>query len=223
MAGRGCELKEIAMTAGRRRFRPDAIGPLEDRVVLSRAAGFAPVGIAPVQVAPVDVSGRGTSLVRAVNDAINVAFESFKRDYLESQAAYFASNVSITGANQAQQLFRSFITQRLNLLNQELTRIFVQVPGGLNRISSSQGNSLVVQSFLRNRINGPGQLSLERALIGRPTPNGTGGVIPLVGTVSGSGITLYTNQALAAIDSARAATINATSFLLNDTFKNGHR
>lgn len=212
------------MPAGRRRFRPDLGGPLEDRVVLSRAAGFAAAGIVPVQVAPLDVSGRGTSLVRSVNDAINQAFESFKRDYLQSQAAYFATDTGTTNPNVAQQLFRSYIGERLNLLTQELTRAFIHVPGSLNRVASTnQGTSLVVQAFLRNRISGPGQLSLQRALIGRPTPGGAGGAIPLVGTVTGPTITLYTNQALASIDSARAATVNATTFLLNDTFKNGHR
>jgi hypothetical protein len=194
----------------RHRFRPVVPESLERRVVLDRGAR-----IAPVAIAPLDVSGRRRDLAQAAADQVNQAFDAFTRDYLQAQGAYFAADPG--QAPSAARFFRSFIVQRLNLLGQQLTRTFTQLPGSLNRLpNAAPGGSIVLQSFLRTRITGNSPDSLRVALAGPNNP------IPPVMT-SGTTATLYTSQAISAIETARTSTQNGVGFLLNRTFKNGHR
>jgi hypothetical protein len=206
-----------------RRFRPVVAEPLEERLVLD-AAGLA---VAPVNVAALDTSGRRGNLAKAVSDQVNVAFDSFSRDYLQAQGAYTSPNPNPNPSDPqgvaARTYFRDYVVQRLSLLSQQLTRVFTQLPGGLNRIPGSTfggGSTLVLTSFLRTRITGNDAESLSTALA-RPTRGAA--ELPLGAALQGTAATLYTSQALTAIDSTRTATLNATNFLLHHTFKNGHR
>lgn len=114
-----------------------------------------------------------------------------------------------------------FIVQRINLLSEELTQTFASLPGSLKSVKANHpGGPLALQAFLRNRINGPGESSLLVALAGTGPKSSP---IPAVNSLSGPGsgptATLYTSQALSAIETSRAATLNATSYLVNKTFK----
>ena len=184
--------------------------------------GGAAASIAPVSVATVDNSGRAGNFARAVSDQVNQSFDAFTRDLLQVQGAYFAS-ISPNASTNAKQLYSGYITQRLNLLSQQLTRVFVQLPGSLNRLKGSSfgggGGSIVLQTFLRNRVTGNGASSLHRALVGTTGRNTIPNSIP-VGDLTA---TLYTSQVLAAIETSRTATLNSSNFLLNSTFKNGRK
>lgn len=190
------------------RFRPvvsDA-DALESRVTPS-----AGVRIVAPTIAPLNVSARGVSLTRAAVDQINASFDSFSRDYLQAQGTFFAS-AGTPDASQAKRFLRGYVVQRIGLLSAELTRTFSHLPQALNRVStSSPGGSLAVRSFLRSRIDGTSGNTLQVAL--------TSG-IPEV-TTKNAAATLYTDQALTAIESARATTLNATSFLLRHSFHIG--
>jgi hypothetical protein len=195
-------------------FRPVVAELLEPRVLPSHGAR-----IQPATVSPVNASARAVpvgGLAHAVVDQVNQEFDSFTNDYLQAQGAYFATDSSnATNAANAERFFRSYIEQRLNLLAQQLIRTFTQLPGSLNRLPGAPpGGSYVLQVFLRDKINGTTAGSLRTALAGNK-------VIPAPGTVTGGAATLYTEQALGAIETARAATLNASTFLLRHTFQNG--
>lgn len=198
----------------RNRFRPVVWNRLESRVALTQLAG-----IAPATVAPLNLSNRVRNLNVAAVDQINQAFDRFTQDFLQAQGAYFASSQTQSAGDvaSAKIYFRSFLVQRVNLLAQELTNVFVQLPGGVRR--GSPNGPPVVQSFLRQRINGPASSTLTTQLAGRgPSQN----QIPNANT-AGSAATLYTSFALTTIDTARATTLNASGYLLKGTFSNGHK
>jgi hypothetical protein len=191
-----------------RRFVPTDCEPLEQRLALSRGAH-----IAPVTPRSLDLSGRGTSsLAQQVANQVNVAFNSFTSDYLQAQGAYFASQ---DGSGAALKFFRSYITNRLDLLDQQLVRTFSHVPGSLNRLpGAAPGGSAVLQVFLRRYITGTTRNSLRTALAGSPQND----PIPPANT-SGSTTTLYTSQALIAIQTAQTSTLNSVMFLIKHSFK----
>jgi len=200
----------------RHRFRPTELDRLESRVVLSQFSA-----IAPAAVAPLNVSSRVRGLNVATVDQINQAYDRFTQDFLQSQGAYFAAGhtETTTDPQTAQRYFRSFIVQRVDLLAQELTNVFVQLPGGVRR-GGPNGSSLV-QSYLRQRINGPGRATLVVQLAGRSVRD-VANLIPPPAT-TGPAATLYTNSVLTAVEASRAATLNASGFLLKSTFTKHHR
>lgn len=194
----------------RHRFAPGSPDRLEARIVLN-----AGVGIVPVAVAPLNRSARMRSLTATTIDRVTQSFDRFTADYLQTQGLYFAPTTT-ANATGAKDYFKSFILARLDLLAQELTLAFSQLPGGLNRVpTGAGGRSSVLQVYLNGRITGTGANSLRTALAGK-------NVIPEVGTVTGTAATLFTQHALTAIEAARQSTLNSTTFLLNHTFKNGH-
>jgi hypothetical protein len=176
-------------------------------VVLSQ---FSPIG--PAAVAPLNVSGRVRGLNVAVVDQINQAYDRFAQDFLQSQGAYFATQPTATA--DARQYFRSFIVQRVDLLSQELTNVFVQLPGGVR--GGGPNGSALVQSYLRQRINGPGQSTLVRQLAGLGAQEAAARIPDP--SVTGPAATLYTSSVLTTINASRAATLNASGYLLNSTF-----
>jgi hypothetical protein len=141
-----------------------------------------------------------------------VAFDSFTTDYLQAQGAYLAINNV-----QAHAAFSHYVAQRVKLLAAQLTRIFVHVPGSLNRTrpSRSPGGPVVIQSFLRTYINGPAPTTLIVSLQGARAGVGA---IPPPGT-TGTTATLYTDQALSAIETSRTVTLNNVGFLVSHTFQ----
>jgi len=196
----------------RHRFRPGHADLLEDRVVLSR--------VAPIAVAKLNVSARTGNIASAAVDQVNLAFDSFTKDYLQAEGLYLSLKSNDGG--DPERYFRLSVVQRLNVLSQQLTHTFTYLPNSLNRVSSAgPSGSAVLQVFLRKQITGNGSESLLRALVG--VQNQANPPIPAVGTMTGDSATLYTTQSLSAIDASRAATLNAVNFLLHNTFKNGHR
>jgi hypothetical protein len=188
-----------------RRFRPEALEGLEPRVVLSQGAVIAPVPVSKPTVTP--RANQNQIIVTAVNQA----FDSFSTDYLQAQGAYVASGTS----QQAHAALTHYVAQRVKLLAAQLTQIFAHVPGSLNPSrTASPGGPVVVQNFLRSYINGPAPTTLLEALEGRRS--GTG-AIPPPGT-TGTTSTLYTDQALSAIATARTVSINSVGFLVSHSF-----
>jgi hypothetical protein len=94
------------------------------------------------------------------------------------------------------------------------------VPGSLSLLqTSSSGGPVVIQEFLKTRINGSSGKSLLHTLIG-----GSGddtGAIPPVGT-TGPTATLYTDEAISAIETTQTATLNSVGFLYGNSFNNKH-
>jgi hypothetical protein len=198
------------------RFRPGLADQLESRLVLAQFSA-----ISPAAVAPLNLSGRVRALNVAAVDQINVAFDHFTQDFLQAQGAYFATTPGESTSPAAVRYFRNFILQRIDLLGQELTGVFTQLPGGTRRVTGGGPNgSILVQSFLRQRITGNGASTLSRQLAGSNQGN-FASLVPSVGT-TGSEATLYTSSALTSIATARAATINASGYLLKSTF-NKHK
>jgi hypothetical protein len=204
----------------RHRFQP-ALAGLESRLVLSRLATISPVSPAKLAIAA------HKNAAQAVVDQVNQAFDSFTTDYLQAQGAYFeAPNV---GARNA---FKNFVTQRTDLLAAQLTRIFAHVPGSLNKLeTASSGGPVVVQQFLRTRINGNARTSLVRSLeggSGNPSAIPPALKQPTVTTNTGQAIaptytgqavaTIYTDQAISAIETARTASLNSLGFLYGKSF-----
>jgi len=194
----------------RHRFRPQASNVLESRVVLNRGAL-----IAPVAAGQLTITGRNEATSEVVAQ-VNQTFDSFETDYLQAQGAYLANS----SAQYAQTAFTNYVSQRVELLAAQLTRIFAHVPGSLNPLqTSTPGGTIVLQSFLRTRINGLGRSSLLMALEGR---RGLGsGALPPPGT-TGTTATLYTDQAISAIETARTASLNSVGFLYSRSFQNNH-
>jgi hypothetical protein len=192
---------------GRHRFRPAFLQDLEPRVVLSGGAQ-----ISPAPVGKLTINARST-ITHQVVDQINVAFDSFTTDYLQAQGAYLHDST----APHATTAFANYVNQRVELLAAQLTRIFAHVPGSLNRLqTSTPGGPVVLQSFLRTRINGLGRTSLLVSLNGR---RGVGSsALPPAGT-TGTTATLYTDQAISAIETARTASINSAAFLFSHSFQ----
>lgn len=194
------------MLGKRHRFRPLLHGALEPRVVLSRNALIAPVTVSAGAIAD------RNSRTQAVVDQINIAFDAFKQDYLQAQGIYLISRSS-----DAQKAFRSFVNERTDLLASQLTRIFAKVPGSLDPLdTSSPGGPVVVQAFLRTRINGLGPNSLLQKLNGRRSS-----AIPPT-NVSNNAATLYAEQAISAIETTRSATLNSVGFLFSQSFQKHH-
>jgi hypothetical protein len=195
----------------RRRFRPVMGDRLERRLALRHGGPITPALIGTLSPTP-----RASGPAGRVAAQANQAFDSFTQDYSQAQGAYLSSGTA-SGA------FEAFTTQRVNLLAQQLTRIFARLPGSFAQIKNTHqrsvsGNSTVVfQAFLFKKINGNGggNDSLLQTL---NSPS----VVPPAGT-KGAAATLYTLTATNAIQSARIATINAVKYIANDTFKNsGH-
>lgn len=194
--------------ARKRRFRPGSFETLEPREVMS-AAGR----IAPVVIRPLDQSGRRADATATAIALVNQSFSTFTRDYLQAQGAFLATPRS----GDDRQIFQMFIRQRTNLLATELTRTLARVPGSLQTLSGSArnqtGSRVVLQAFLRARIDGPGRNSLLGNL-------GNNRFVMLASQANNQSATLVTYQALTAIETARTNTLNAVTFLVNKTFHN---
>jgi hypothetical protein len=192
---------------GRHRFRPASLPGLETRVLLSKGAL-----IAPVTVGKLTINARNT-ITHQVVDQVNVAFDSFTTDYLQAQGAYLQDST----APHASAAFTNYVNQRVELLAAQLVRIFAHIPGSLDRLqTSTPGGPVVLQSFLRTRINGEGRTSLLMSLIGRRGLRSS--ALPPPGT-TGTTATLYTDQAISAIETARTASINSAAFLFSHSFQ----
>ncbi len=197
----------------RHRFRPLAVEGLETRVALSRVGGISPVS--PARLA----NAARNNAVQAVVNQVNLSFNSFTTDYLQAQGAYLAATTGATPSKGARAAFKNFVAQRIDLLAAQLTRTFAHVPGSLTRLqTSSSGGPVVVQAFLNTRINGTSRTSLLEALEGG---RGNPGAIPPAGT-SGPTATIYTDQAISAIETAQTSSLNSLGFLYGGSF-NKHR
>ncbi len=94
-----------------------------------------------------------------------------------------------------------------------MTQIFTHVPGSLNQLKvSTPGGPVILQTFLRSRIDGTSDRTLRFALLGN------GGAVPPVGT-NGTTATLYTDQAITAIETSRTVTISSVGFLYSRSFQ----
>lgn len=108
----------------RRGFRPSALGHdgagLEDRMVLS--GGFRGVQSVPVQLqgmyAPVRAFRPGRPA--AVSSLVDVAFQSFQDEYQAVRNTYLASVRDGTATQKDTDAFKSYTTQRVNLLAQQV-------------------------------------------------------------------------------------------------------
>jgi hypothetical protein len=188
-----------------REFCPAPVEGLERRIALSGIGAVRPVARAKLVLAA------HTNATQAIVNQTNLAFDSFTTDYLQAQGAYLSDSM-VKGSHGA---FKNFVTQRVELLAAQLTRIMAHVPGSLKRLqTSSSGGPVVIQVFLRTRINGNSGSSLISALRGS---GGGNGAIPPIGT-TGPATTLYTDQAISAIETARTATLNSIGFLYGKAF-----
>jgi hypothetical protein len=192
----------------RHRFCPAATEDLETRVVLSELAS-----ITPVKVARLTTSTHHNPAQAVVNQ-VNLAFESFSSDYLQAEGTYLANTNDNSLA-----AFKNYVPQRVALLASQLTLIFAHVPGSLKLSqTATSGGPVVLQVFLRTRIDGDARTSLLNALVG---PGGNRGAIPPLGT-TGTTATLYTDLAISAIETAQNATQNSVVFLYARSFQNHH-
>jgi hypothetical protein len=192
----------------RHRFCPSTVEGLETRLALSKGTLIAPVTVGK------PTSNAQNNRNQAIVDQVNQTFDSFTTDYLQAQGAYL-SNPSSDPAHIA---FTQYVAQRIKLLSAQLTNIFAHVPGSLNTApSSSLGGPVVLQRFLKTYINGPDPTTLLVALEGRRSGSGA---IPPTGT-TGTTSTLYTDQAVSAIATARTITLNSVGFLISHKFQ-GH-
>jgi hypothetical protein len=191
---------------------------LEPRIVLTRG-----LFVAPIAVAPLNMSGRMRELNAAAVENIGQAFDSFSRDYMTALGAYFNGGQAPSGESvrPAQDQFARYVIQRIDLLSQQLTQTFYQLPKATRPVAGSPRGSIVLQVFLRSQITGTQPGTLRTNLVGAnfqenaqllPAPGGEDNIA-----------SLYTARSLNAIETARTATINAAGYLLKGTFKHGGR
>jgi len=192
------------MKTERHRFRPQSLDPLERRLAPSRGGPIIPALIGTLSPNP-KASGRSGRVAAQIGDT----FDRFQADYLQAQGAYLSS-----GAPQV--TLTTFTAQRVNLLSQELVRIFARLPGSFSKIENSgqrasAGNAATVfQAVLYRNVSGAANTSLVQIL-------NSNAVVPPPGT-SGAAATLYTLTATNAIQAARTSLINAARFIANKTF-----
>jgi hypothetical protein len=199
----------------RRRFFPAAPDRLEERVVLSHATtrGVSVVvsGLYPHQ----QVLNRHQQPVVA---EVNQSFDSFKNEYSQARATYFASILNNPMPSQAtMSAFTLYTTQRVSLLSQQLISSFLQTPQGTAR---AKGQPNTLKQLIMTKIIGPqGQTppgSLAKSLLE---------TIPQPGA-SAPTASLFSLSQDNAIEAARVAVINGVNILKNGDFgnqTNGHR
>lgn len=191
------------------RFRPGRPDLLESRIALTHGGPVTPALIGTLSPNP-----RASGPPGRVAAQINGSFDRFERDYLQAQGAFLSSSAPPSTLKQ-------FTRQRIGLLSQELVRTMSRLPGSLQRIGnlhqrSVRGNSdTVLQGFLYTRIDGP--VDSTNSLLATLNADG---LVPNPKPDAASA-TLYTLTATNAIETARAATINAIKSLIGGSFKNG--
>lgn len=173
----------------RHAFRPTLGGglELEPRVVLSRV-GLVQAGAVPRK--PVGLAAK-----------LDQAFGSFRTEYFAARDAYLKSGAA------AGQAFMSFTTQRVNVLAQDISAIFLHINGGTSRI---KGKPPQLQVLIQSRIlNNSGPAGLLYSLNVQ--------ALPLPGTKEPA-LSLYTATAESAISAARAATENSIRYIATGAF-----
>ena len=198
----------------RRRFRPVASEALEPRLALTHGGP-----LNPALIGTLSPNVRASGPIGRVRAQVNASFDRFSADYSQAQGAFLSS----VGTAAVLPAFKSFTEQRVSLLAQELARTLARVPGSNERIANmnqqhNNGSNVVLSGFLNRKINGPMGSGMPgvNSLLATLTSDA---VTPAAGA-TGSGATLYTLAATNAIQSARAATINAIGFMVNGTFRN---
>ena len=182
-------------------FVPSAFDRLESRVVLSRTTQGLSVVVS-------GLSPRLKAITReqqAFSAEINQAFSSFQSDYDQARATYFASIQNQASPSTATtNAFTLYTTQRVSLLAEQLTNIFIQSPQGT---AKAQGQPYALKQLVSTKIIGPqGQTpkgSLAKSLLQ---------TIPQPGT-SAPTSTLYTLSQDNAIQTAQDAILNGLSML----------
>ncbi len=188
------------------RYRIGDWDRLESRRALTHGGPITPALFGTLSLTPQASGPAGRVAAQS-----NQAFDSFVQDYTQAQGAYLSAGSTVSSAT-----FEAFTTQRVNLLAEELTRIFARLPGSFAAITDSHQRSLsgnssvVIQAFLFNKINGTANTSMVQVL-------NSSTVVPPAGT-TGAAASLYTLTANNAIQSARIATINAAKNIALGTF-----
>jgi hypothetical protein len=182
-------------------------------VVLSKTTlGLSPVvsGLAPHLRA---LNRRQTALTAEVNQA----FDSFKNDYDQARATYFASlqasGGSAAAVNSAMTAFADFTQQRTQLLAQQLVGSFVQTPQGT---SKAKGSPAALKVLVESKIIGPKNKGPGGSLINSLTTT-----IPQIDAsvlASSPTTSLYTLSQDNAIEAARTAVLNGVSIMKAGAF-----
>jgi hypothetical protein len=179
------------------KFIPTPLDRLERRVVLSRKALGTPVvvsGLYPHQ----SVLNRQQQSVAA---EINQEFGSFRNDYDQARATYFASIQNQTFPSQATtNAFVVYTTQRVSLLAQQTLNIFVQTKRTTGQTHGL--NRLVATKLIGSRAQTPPG-SLARSLLE---------TIPQPSTNAPTS-SLYSLSQDNAIEAARVAILNGVNHL----------
>lgn len=187
-------------------FVPSVFDRLESRVVLSRTTQGLSVVVS-------GLSPRLKAITReqqAFSAEINQAFSSFQSDYDQARATYFASIQNQASPSAATtNAFTLYTTQRVSLLAEQLTNIFIQSPQGT---AKAQGQPYALKQLVSTKIIGPqGQTpkgSLAKSLLQ---------AIPQPGT-SAPTASLYTLSQDNAIQTAHDAILNGLSMLKSGAF-----
>jgi hypothetical protein len=193
------------------RFRPFACEELELRALLTHGGP-----LNPALIGTLSPNTRAVGPLGRVQAQVNASFDRFSTDYFQAQGAFLSAG-STSGLLPA---FKTFTEQRVNLLAQELTRTLARVPGSYTRIANTgqqaqNGSNVVLTGFLNRKINGTGSVGANSLL----TTLTSNALLPPAGT-AGAGASLYTLAATNAIQTARAASINAVRFMATGAFNN---
>jgi hypothetical protein len=212
----------------RRQYIPTGADQLEGRVVLSQTSlGLSTVvsGLGPhLQV----LNRKHTALIAEVNQA----FDSFRNDFDQARATYFASIQGTPSSNlAATAAFESYTQQRTLLLSQQIVSSFVQSPQGTAKAS---GQPPALKILIDSKVIGPkgrgpaGSLvkSLEDSITSMsglaqanttaPPANTPSGPAPAL--ASSPTTTLYTLTQDNAIEAARTATLTGISVIKHGAF-----
>lgn len=205
------------MRKSRRAFIPSRLAGLEDRLVLShfhpRGLSVVASGLYPrLQV----INHRQQPIIAEINQS----FDTFKGDFDQARATYFASVLNqdpmSPATSDATKAFRLYTTQRVSLLAQDLTSSFLQSYRGTARAPGQQNTvALVISSKIINpRVNDP--------TTGAPAGMLNSALLTSIPSAGASAptATLYTMSQDNAIEAARVAVINAVNIIKNNDFGN---
>jgi hypothetical protein len=187
-------------------FIPSAVATLENRLVLSHATTGSSVVVSGLYPGQGVLNRRHQPVIAQVNRA----FDSFRNDYDQARATYFASILNQPNPSQATTTaFTLYTTQRVSLLAQQLISSFLQVPQGTAR---KNGQPNILKQLITLRViptqGQPPQGSLAKALLES---------IPQPGS-SAPTAALFSLSQDNAIETARVAVINGVNILKNGAF-----
>ena len=192
------------------------VSQLEDRIVLNGSTRQLANSVL-LQGLNVPVRGFRPHSAAAVSALVNLAYQSFQQDFGAARATYIASIANGTASPADETAFKNFITQRTNLLAQQVTNSFLLYgPGAMRGRGLDSPLPLIVNAI--SGVNDSNTKVRPRATVPLATQLSTSTPSP---TDSATTISLDTIAQDNAIQASNVTTLNGVTIVRNGNFGNG--